>query len=67
MCEITQGDSTSIIRSGEYAFIPKKQLHRLRAGDSGVILIEVQRGICDEDDIIRIEDDYGRIDNKEMY
>ena len=62
--EITQGDFTSTIRAGEYAFISKKQLHRLRASDSGVTLIEVQRGMCDEDDIVRIEDDYGRIDNK---
>ena len=62
--EITQGEFTSTIRAGEYAFIPKKQLHRLRANDSGITLIEVQRGMCDEDDIVRIEDDYGRIDNK---
>ena len=65
MGEITQGNITSMIRAGEYAFISKKQVHRLMAGDTGVTLIEVQRGICDEDDIVRMEDDYGRIDNNQ--
>tara|TARA_B000000557_G_C20518368_1_gene335239 strand:+ start:218 stop:553 length:336 start_codon:yes stop_codon:yes gene_type:complete len=58
---ITQGDKTSTIRTGEYAFIPKGGIHRLEGGDRGITFIEVQRGICEEDDIVRIEDDFGRV------
>tara|TARA_B100001123_G_scaffold42775_1_gene43972 strand:+ start:440 stop:778 length:339 start_codon:yes stop_codon:yes gene_type:complete len=58
---ITQGKTETVIRPGEYAYIPIEQIHRLRAGDDGVTFIEVQRGVCREDDIVRIEDDYGRI------
>ena len=29
------------------------------------MFIETQTGICEEDDIIRLEDDYGRIDTKQ--
>ena len=53
-------DSEKIIRPGEYCFIPKGQIHRLSAGDDGVMFIEVQQGICEEEDIVRLSDDYGR-------
>ena len=59
---ITQGDIESTIRPGEYSYIPKGQIHRLHGGENGVTFVEVQRGVCDEEDIIRIEDDYGRVD-----
>ena len=59
---ITQGDIESTIRPGEYAYIPKGQIHRLHGGENGVTFIEVQRGVWKEDDIIRLEDDYGRVD-----
>ena len=59
---ITQGEIESIIRQGEYAYIPKGSIHRLHGGNEGITFIEVQRGICEEDDIIRIEDDYGRLE-----
>ena len=58
---ITQGEISSTIRPGEYAYIPKKAIHRLDGGENGVLFIEVQRGKCDEDDIIRLSDDYGRV------
>lgn len=42
--------------------IPPNTPHRLSNKSSEPItIIEIQYGICDEDDIIRIEDDYGRI------
>ena len=62
--QITQGDKETTIRSGESAFIPKKGIHRLTGGEDGITFIEVQRGICKENDIVRLEDDYGRIDKK---
>ncbi len=47
---------------GDYVFIPILSKHRIAAGDSGITIIEVQLGSkCLEEDIVRIEDDYGRI------
>jgi mannose-6-phosphate isomerase-like protein (cupin superfamily) len=57
---ITQHGHETVIRPGEYAHIPKKGVHRLEGGKDGITFIEVQRGDCREDDIIRLEDDYGR-------
>ena len=62
---ITQGDIARPIESGEYAYIPKKEIHRLHGGEKGVVFIEIQRGVCDEDDIVRLEDDYGRISKEQ--
>jgi mannose-6-phosphate isomerase-like protein (cupin superfamily) len=45
---------------GRYIYVPIKELHRMKAGSDGIIFIETQIGGCDEDDIIRISDDYGR-------
>ena len=39
---ITQGDTSTIIRAGEYAYIPKEQVHRLNGGENGVTFIEVE-------------------------
>jgi mannose-6-phosphate isomerase-like protein (cupin superfamily) len=36
--------------------------HRIQTiSDDPIVFIEVQTGICDEDDIVRLEDDYGRV------
>ena len=35
----------------------------MEGGKDGVLFIEVQRGECYEEDIVRLEDDYGRVDN----
>ena len=43
-----------------YAYIPIKQIHRLEGGYKGITFIEIQKGICKEDDIVRLEDDFGR-------
>ena len=41
--------------------IPSGTLHRVQAGEYGLKFIEVQTGTYfGEDDIVRIEDDYGR-------
>ena len=52
------------VRRGDHIHIRKNELHRMTAGEFGVKFIEVQVGsICDEDDIVRFEDDYGRKTN----
>lgn len=43
-------------------FIEKNKKHRIEnKEEDNLIIIEVQTGICKEEDIIRLEDDYGRI------
>ena len=37
--------------------------HRITAGKKGITIIEVQRGDCKEDDIVRLQDDYNRVDH----
>lgn len=53
-------DDHNMIKSNK---IKKNQVHRLENLDSKCIalILEIQHGICREEDIIRLEDDYGRI------
>ena len=49
------------ISTGDSLFIPELGVHRVQnTGDEPLIIIETQLGRCEEDDIIRLEDDYGR-------
>ena len=46
---------------GDRVFIPVGGVHRIEnTGDENLIIIETQLGVCDENDIERLEDDYGR-------
>ena len=39
-----------------------KEQHRLKGGENGITIIEVQLGSrCEEDDIVRLKDDYQRV------
>ena len=59
--EVQIGNETIDISEGDELFIGKYQVHRVRsAGLLDLVIIEIQTGVCNEDDIIRIEDDYGR-------
>ena len=51
-------------REEHWVILPKER-HRATAGPDGLVFIETQTGICKEDDIIRLEDDYDRIDTKQ--
>jgi mannose-6-phosphate isomerase-like protein (cupin superfamily) len=59
---VRSGDIQSILESGESIDIPKQALHRLQnPGEDELIIVEVQTGqYCGEDDIERLDDDYGR-------
>lgn len=57
---IINGDDIIRCYPGDTFNIPTKQIHRATAGDHGLTFIEVQRGYCNEDDIVRLEDNYGR-------
>ena len=48
------------VSSGDNFVIDMGTLHRMKGGDDGITFIEVQRGVCDESDIVRISDDYNR-------
>ncbi|OGI22791.1 MAG: hypothetical protein A2287_05910 [Candidatus Melainabacteria bacterium RIFOXYA12_FULL_32_12] len=58
------GDISKEYNIGECIVIKKVELHRIEnKTDSQVIIIEIQNGdYLGEDDIIRIEDDYSRVD-----
>lgn len=59
---VTRGTETFVLRENESAFIPAGTPHRLEnPGKVSLRIVEVQSGeYVGEDDIVRIEDDYGR-------
>ena len=59
--KIQVGNHEYTIEAGDRVTIHKYEVHRVKC--SGLIplkIIEIQTGDCREDDIIRLEDDYGR-------
>ena len=63
IAKITTNETESILKAGETVFIPSKTNHRLENTHENLLeLIEVQIGsYVGEDDIIRLEDEYGRM------
>ena len=59
--QVNKKEYPAILRS-HWVILPK-QNHRATAGPNGLIFIETQTGRCEEEDIIRLEDDYGRLDS----
>ena len=61
--EITLGDKKNIYSYGDIVTVPVKTKHRIEnIGDETAEIIEIQTGTYfGEDDIVRIEDDFGRI------
>lgn len=59
---VTIGDKTKYVHENESVYIPKSTLHRLEnPGKVPLEIIEVQNGeYVKEDDIVRVEDLYGR-------
>jgi mannose-1-phosphate guanylyltransferase/mannose-6-phosphate isomerase len=64
---VLDGTGTAEVAGVEYplalgtdVFVPQGALHRLTAGDNGVEVLEIAFGHFDENDIERVEDDYGR-------
>jgi mannose-1-phosphate guanylyltransferase/mannose-6-phosphate isomerase len=60
--EITCGDKTILLSENQSTYIPLGEVHRLaNPGNIPLEIIEVQSGsYLGEDDIVRLEDDYGR-------
>lgn len=61
--EITNGDQVITLTENQSTYIPQGQTHRLaNPGNTPLEIIEVQSGsYLGEDDIVRFEDNYGRI------
>ena len=62
---ITQNRVEIECKVGDTFHINVEMKHRAKGGPNGLMIIETQIGTCKEDDIIRIEDDYGRIHHKD--
>lgn len=57
----TLNDDVRKIGKGDALYIDLGDVHRLENdGDAYLVIIETQLGVCLEDDIIRLEDDFGR-------
>jgi len=49
------------VSEGDHVHIPQGGVHRIENdGGDYLVIIETQLGLCLEDDIIRLEDDWGR-------
>jgi mannose-6-phosphate isomerase-like protein (cupin superfamily) len=59
---------THTLTSGDKIHIPLGSIHRLKnIGQKDLVIHEIQKGeLLSEEDIIRYEDDYGRVDYKEV-
>jgi mannose-6-phosphate isomerase len=63
MPTITVGDEKKVYKINDYIYIPTDSLHRIENLSNDIVkIIEVQIGsYLGEDDIVRVEDTYGRI------
>jgi mannose-1-phosphate guanylyltransferase/mannose-1-phosphate guanylyltransferase/mannose-6-phosphate isomerase len=64
VAKVINGDLTLILRENQSTYIPQKNVHRIEnVSEIPLEVIEVQIGdYLEEDDIVRFEDDFGRID-----
>ena len=56
----TIGEEKIVAEVGGGYLVPTETLHRVEAGNDGLMFLEIAFGDFDEDDIVRIEDRYGR-------
>lgn len=63
VAEITCGNKTFRLHEDQSTYIPQGEIHRLgNPGNAPLEIIEVQTGnYLEEDDIVRFEDEYGRV------
>lgn len=54
------GEKDSAAKPGDTFFTRRGMAHRIEAGPAGLSCLEIAFGDFDEDDIIRLEDKYGR-------
>ncbi|CDZ76210.1 Alginate biosynthesis protein AlgA [Legionella massiliensis] len=63
MASVTNGEETFFVKTNESTYIPAGHKHRLEnPGVLNLVMIEVQSGeYLGEDDIVRFQDNYGRV------
>ena len=57
----TVGEEERTVNVGDEIEIVVGQLHSLAGGDAGISVLEISIGTYDENDIDRVEDDFGRV------
>ena len=59
---IVKGDEVLGVKKGDFVKIEKREKHRIENnGSNDLVILEVWVGdVLDENDIVRLEDDYGR-------
>lgn len=57
---VTVGEETKPMNVGDEVMVPIGALHRLEGGPDGLAVLEIMQGEYDENDIERVEDDFGR-------
>ena len=64
--KVTKGEEVNTKKENDYVYIEKEEVHRLEnEANTNAELIEIQYGdYLGEDDIVRIDDQYGRITKK---
>ena len=58
--EVVLGDETLPAKKGDEFHIPTKAVHRMQTQDKELVILEIAYGNFDEEDIVRLEDKYGR-------
>ena len=59
--DVIVGEKRETAHTGDEFFISRGVNHRVLAGDEDAVLLEVSFGEFDEEDIVRLEDDYHRV------
>lgn len=58
--QIVLGEDTIDVKKDDEFFIERKVLHRMMTKDKSMSIMEISYGEFDENDIVRVEDEYGR-------
>jgi mannose-6-phosphate isomerase len=59
---LTVGNSSTPIKANDSVDITRYTVHSVECvSEVSLVIVEIQTGTCSEDDIIRLEDDYGRV------
>ena len=59
--QVQVGEEKKTLETGAIISIPKNTIHRLIGAGIDAIVLEISTGDFDENDIVRLEDDHGRV------
>lgn len=61
--ELLVEETTYLVGPGDSIYIDTEQIHRLSAMLNDMVIFEVTSGLIDNEDVVRFEDDYGRVED----